>query len=151
MKYLLVFLNKAILLILQRPTPVFVSAGAGNTEHKSQICLLALYQFELNQNILSILLNASFCCTILWNQVIWELQSNSRWWLYVGWNLRSLSSCHTFHHLEASKLYCSIICLLGSIFPFIFWFSAILHAFTRWVPTTGHWVSNLLNSLNTFR
>lgn len=35
--------------------------------------------------------------------------------------------------------------------PFIFWFGAILHAFTRWVPTTVHWVSNLLNSLNIFR
>lgn len=115
-KYLLVLLNKAILLILQKPTAVFVSAQAGNTEHKSQICLLALYQFELNQNILSCLLNASFCCTILWDQVIWELQSTTRWWLYVGWNLWSLSSCHMFHHLEVSKLHCSIICLLGSIF-----------------------------------
>lgn len=32
--------------------------------------------------------------------------------------LRFLLSSHMFHHLQASKLYCSIICLLGSIFSF---------------------------------
>lgn len=57
------FFNKAILLILQRPAPGFVSAQAGNAERKSRICCLAVHQFELHQNIFSILLNASFCCT----------------------------------------------------------------------------------------
>lgn len=36
---------------------------------------------NLNQNVLSVLLNAGFYSTVLWNQVIWELQSNTRLWL----------------------------------------------------------------------
>lgn len=34
---------------------------------------------------------------------------------------------------------------------FLSWFGAILHAFTRWVPTTIHRISNVLNSLNSLR
>jgi len=68
-KYLLVFFNKAFL-VLQRPTPAFVNTQASNTEHTSQMCLMALYQLELKQNALSLLLNVTFCSTTLQYQVI---------------------------------------------------------------------------------
>lgn len=67
-KYLLVFFNKAFL-VLQRPN-AFVNTQASNTEHTSQMCLMALYQLELKQNALSLLLNVTFCSTTLQYQVI---------------------------------------------------------------------------------
>lgn len=57
-----------------------------------------------------------------------------------------LSHLATFHHLNY------IVQLFASLAPnslsFLLWSGVIPHAFTRWVPTTVHWVGHVSNSLN---